>query len=181
MNDLKLYQLFQVSRMRNRGTLHTSLDDDRASNDSPKISFRWEAESCSSISSAYTSVSGASSFKNCSITLNSTAIHEMNRYYPRKGSWITTDSECKILIPIFLTKQKTSRTDFTFLLCLPWTVVVLELWRRSCNGFINCLICLQYKSCRFYAKPEDFVCKKASYSYVKHVSEITLSVAQTII
>ncbi|XP_022967317.1 uncharacterized protein LOC111466875 [Cucurbita maxima] len=87
----------KVSRMQKRGTLNTSLDDDRASNDSPKISFRWEAESCSSISSAYTSVSGASSFKNCSITLNSTAIHEMNHYYPRKGSWITTDSEFVVL------------------------------------------------------------------------------------
>lgn len=87
----------KVSRLRNRGTLKAGLDDDRGSNDSPKISFRWEAESCSSISSAYSSVSAVSSFKNCSITLNSTAIHEINQYYPRRGSWITTDSEFVVL------------------------------------------------------------------------------------
>ncbi|XP_038888003.1 uncharacterized protein LOC120077942 [Benincasa hispida] len=87
----------KVSRQRNRGTLKAGLDDDRGSNDSPKISFRWEAESCSSISSAYSTVSAVSPFKNCSIALNSTAIQEINQYYPRRGSWITTDSEFVVL------------------------------------------------------------------------------------
>ncbi|KAL0553860.1 hypothetical protein IC582_007764 [Cucumis melo] len=88
----------KVSRLGNRATLKAGLDDDEESNDSPKISFRWEAESCSSISSAYSSMSAVSApFKNCSITLNSTAINEINQCYPRRGSWITTDSEFVVL------------------------------------------------------------------------------------
>ncbi|XP_022995598.1 uncharacterized protein LOC111491086 isoform X2 [Cucurbita maxima] len=84
-----------VSRTRNQEA--PGWDDDQASNDSRKISFRWEAERRSSVSSTYSSVSRVSSFKNCSITLNSTAIEEINHCYPRKGSWITTDSEFVVL------------------------------------------------------------------------------------
>ncbi|XP_022156893.1 uncharacterized protein LOC111023725 [Momordica charantia] len=87
----------KASRMRNRETLKAGPDDDRTSNDSPKISFRWETESCSTVSSAYSSISAVSSLRNCSLTLGSTAIQEINHYYPRKGSWITTDSEFVVL------------------------------------------------------------------------------------
>lgn len=180
LNGLKWYKFFQVSRMQNGGTLKAGRDNDRVSFDSPKISFRWEAESCSSITSAYSSVSAASSFKNCSITLNSTAI---NHYYPRKGSWITTDSECKILIPIspnlwknIIHLPSTKRSEIRISLPVLYEELTdfpsLPLMNSCCaravkenedrwfsKGFINCLICLQYVNCRFYAKLEDLYVK----------------------
>lgn len=89
----------QVMQFRNRGTLKAVPDDDQLSNDSPKISFRWDLESCSTTSSAYTSISTASSLKNDQImiinqALNSTKCQDPDRA-PRKGNWITSDSECK--------------------------------------------------------------------------------------
>ncbi|CAB4291283.1 unnamed protein product [Prunus armeniaca] len=89
----------KVMQFRNRGTLKAVPDDDQLSNDSPKISFRWDLESCSTTSSAYTSISTASSLKNDQImiinqALNSTKCQDPDRA-PRKGNWITSDSECK--------------------------------------------------------------------------------------
>lgn len=88
--------MFQVLHFRNKATLKAVPDDDQLSNGSPKISFRWDVESCSTTSSVYSAISMGS----CSrtdlamnmLSLNSTPLHD------RKGNWITTDSECKIHI-----------------------------------------------------------------------------------
>ncbi|XP_034229755.1 uncharacterized protein LOC117638755 [Prunus dulcis] len=91
----------KVMQFRNRGTLKAVPDDDQLSNDSPKISFRWDLESCSTTSSAYTSISTASSLKNDQImiinqALNSTKCQDPDRA-PTKGNWITSDSEFVVL------------------------------------------------------------------------------------
>ncbi|KAJ4728520.1 Protein LAZY 1 like [Melia azedarach] len=51
----------KVLHFRNRGTLKSVPDDDQLSIESPKISFRWDVESCSTTSSAYSGISMASS------------------------------------------------------------------------------------------------------------------------
>lgn len=100
-----IYSLtLQVLQFRNRSALKAVPDDEQLSIESPKISFRWEVESCSTTSSVYSGISMASSSKNYDhktniVSLNSTPIHEINHFTPRKGNWITTDSECKILTP----------------------------------------------------------------------------------
>ncbi|KAF2284497.1 hypothetical protein GH714_025845 [Hevea brasiliensis] len=80
---------------RNRATLKAVPDDDQMSNESPKISFRWDVQSCSTTSSAYSAISMASSSKTDltlnMLSLNSTPLHD------RKGNWITTDSEFVVL------------------------------------------------------------------------------------
>ncbi|XWS47100.1 hypothetical protein CRYUN_Cryun14cG0124500 [Craigia yunnanensis] len=85
----------------NRGALKAVPDDDLLSNDSPKISFRWDVESCSTTSSAFSGISVTSSLRNdqtCNIvSLNSTPIHGLNRCSSRRGNWITTDSEFVVL------------------------------------------------------------------------------------
>ncbi|XP_075508556.1 uncharacterized protein LOC142545321 [Primulina tabacum] len=63
--------------------------DDKLSNGSPKISFRWEEESCSTISSTYFAISVAS--------VNSTPFHVRDHCVARTGNWITTDSEFVVL------------------------------------------------------------------------------------
>lgn len=90
--QLKANCYFQVLHFRNRGTLKAVPDDDRLSNDSPKISFRWDVESCSTTSSA---ISMASS-------TNRTSIQDRDHFTTRKGNWITTDSECMTLFPLFI-------------------------------------------------------------------------------
>ncbi|KAG5252163.1 hypothetical protein IMY05_002G0201200 [Salix suchowensis] len=78
---------------KSRATLKAVPDDEELSIDSPKISFRWNIESCSTTSSACSAISKASS-KNMDLnilSLNSTPVHE------RKGNWITTDSEFVVL------------------------------------------------------------------------------------
>lgn len=95
----------QVFHFRNKTTLKAVPGDDQLSNDSPKISFRWEVESCSTISSAYSEISSmASSTKNDqsgkanTLSLSSTPAHkEQQNAACRAGNWITTDSECKYL------------------------------------------------------------------------------------
>ncbi|XP_058005847.1 uncharacterized protein LOC131181491 [Hevea brasiliensis] len=85
----------KVLHFRNRATLKAVPDDDQMSNESPKISFRWDVESCSTTSSAYSAISVASSSKTDltlnMLSLNSTPLHD------RKGNWITTDSEFVVL------------------------------------------------------------------------------------
>ncbi|KAJ6390086.1 hypothetical protein OIU77_024328 [Salix suchowensis] len=83
----------KVLQLRGRATLKAVPDDEELSIDSPKISFRWNVESCSTTSSACSAISKASS-KNMDLnilSLNSTPVHE------RKGNWITTDSEFVVL------------------------------------------------------------------------------------
>ncbi|KAJ0112499.1 hypothetical protein Patl1_01620 [Pistacia atlantica] len=88
----------KVLQFRNRSALKAVPDDEQLNIESPKISFRWEVESCSTTSSVYSGISMASSSKNYdhqtnTVSLNSTPIHDINHFTPRKGNWITTDSE----------------------------------------------------------------------------------------
>ncbi|KAK4778608.1 hypothetical protein SAY86_006136 [Trapa natans] len=66
-------------------------DDEQLSIDSPKISFRWDVEGCSTMSSAYSTMSTASA----------QTIGQMGGSLlespPRKGNWVTTDSEYVVL------------------------------------------------------------------------------------
>ncbi|KAM7496201.1 hypothetical protein LguiA_020615 [Lonicera macranthoides] len=80
----------KVLQFRNRGATKTVQDEDEFSNDSPKISFRWEVGNCSVSSSVYSAISMVSSSReatNNMLSLNSTPIRA------RTGNWITTDSE----------------------------------------------------------------------------------------
>ncbi|XP_019230375.1 PREDICTED: uncharacterized protein LOC109211306 isoform X2 [Nicotiana attenuata] len=86
-------------KLRDRSVLKAVPDNDQLSNDSPKISFRWDVESCSTISSA---ISVSSLTKNeHSINkprLNSTLVHiDQCPAAARKGNWVTTDSEFVVL------------------------------------------------------------------------------------
>ncbi|KAK4419472.1 hypothetical protein Salat_2360100 [Sesamum alatum] len=90
----------KVLHFRSRSALKAVPDDDQLSNDSPKISFRWEADSCSTTSSVYSALSAvASSLKHDQIvnpeSVNSTPLHVRDQCVARMGNWITTDSECK--------------------------------------------------------------------------------------
>ncbi|XP_004292380.1 PREDICTED: uncharacterized protein LOC101311157 [Fragaria vesca subsp. vesca] len=87
----------KVLQFRNRGTLKPVPDDDQLSDDSPKISFRWELESCSTTSSAYSAISVASSSKNdqvMNIQSLDTKFQDSDHWQPKKGNWITSDSDC---------------------------------------------------------------------------------------
>lgn len=102
----------QVLQFRNRATLKAVADEDQLSIESPKISFRWDVESnCSTTTSVYSGISMASSSsKNIDqmmttnyrviSSVSSIPIPGTNHCTPRKGNWITTDSECKIYIYI---------------------------------------------------------------------------------
>ncbi|KAL2470641.1 Uncharacterized protein Adt_38777 [Abeliophyllum distichum] len=79
----------KVLQFRNRTALKAVPDDDQLSNESPKISIRWDLESCSTTSSAYSAISMASSLK---LPLNI-----QDQSVTRTGNWITTDSEFVVL------------------------------------------------------------------------------------
>ncbi|WJX81732.1 hypothetical protein P8452_64578 [Trifolium repens] len=90
----------KVLMFRRRGNLKAVQDDDQTMSGSPKISFRWDVESCSTTSSAYSAFSMASSTKNGQnkIATSSVSIPHSESGHThttcRKANWITTDSEC---------------------------------------------------------------------------------------
>ncbi|KAE8679663.1 Gag protease polyprotein [Hibiscus syriacus] len=91
-----------AKKEKGRGKMSKKVDGRRLSiSESPKISFRWDAESCSSISSTISGISMTSSSRNGEaynlVSLNSTVIHGLNRCSSRRGNWITTDSEFVVL------------------------------------------------------------------------------------
>lgn len=110
--------IFQVLHFRNRGSLKPVPDDDQLSNDSPKISFRWEVESCCTTSSAYSAISMASSFLNDQSGNKqsiSTTIEDSDHCTSRAGNWITTDSECETPLFLFLSLSLLSLSlSFTY-------------------------------------------------------------------
>ncbi|RDX64110.1 hypothetical protein CR513_57364, partial [Mucuna pruriens] len=97
----------KVLMFRRRGALKAVPDDDQGCTDSPKISFRWDVESCSTTSSAYTAISIASSSKTgqnqiATSTISIPPEHTGHYNTSRKGNWITTDSECMPSLIIIL-------------------------------------------------------------------------------
>ncbi|KAF3655591.1 putative polygalacturonase-like [Capsicum annuum] len=88
------YIASKVFKFRNRAALKSVPDDDQLSNDSPKISFRWDVESCSTTYSAMSmpdsSTKNEQSIQINFASLNSTPVH-INQC--PKLNWITTDSE----------------------------------------------------------------------------------------
>ncbi|KAI5429975.1 hypothetical protein KIW84_034527 [Lathyrus oleraceus] len=97
----KFYGRKVLIMLRRRGNMKAVQDDDEVMSDSPKISFRWDVESSSTTSSAYSAFSMASSTRNGQNKIATSAISlppSESGYTPsRKGSWITTDSEFVVL------------------------------------------------------------------------------------
>ncbi|KAL5057827.1 hypothetical protein RYX36_029431, partial [Vicia faba] len=93
----KFYGRKVLIMLRRRGNMKAVEDDDEGLSDSPKISFRWDVESCSTTCSAYSAFSMDSSTRNGEKKVATSTISQPSSesgYTPsRKGSWITTDSE----------------------------------------------------------------------------------------
>ncbi|KAI3667953.1 hypothetical protein L6452_43024 [Arctium lappa] len=87
----------KVSQFRNRTTLKSIHDVDQTTNESPKISFRWELESCSTFSSALSISSTNRNDQNVNIEIHSNPDGNSSLVTLRSGNWITTDSDCKSL------------------------------------------------------------------------------------
>ncbi|XP_030454708.1 uncharacterized protein LOC115676009 isoform X1 [Syzygium oleosum] len=90
----------KLLQFRQRGALKAIPDDDQFSNESPKISFRWDVDSCSTISTSYSAISLASARIDpiaSRLSADSIPPHITDQCLPRKGNWITTDSEFVVL------------------------------------------------------------------------------------
>ncbi|KAI3526523.1 hypothetical protein L1887_05780 [Cichorium endivia] len=89
----------KVSQFRNKTTLKTIQNDDQMTDDSPKISFRWEVESCSTFSSALSVSSTNRNDEKINIEIHSNPDDNSSSVTlrsARSGSWITTDLDCSI-------------------------------------------------------------------------------------
>lgn len=96
----------KVSQFRNREASKWIPDDGKRSNDSPKISSRWDMESCSTTSSIYSALSKASSTtiiidQTKNIHYSSNPLVRDNTHSTttttKSGNWITTDSDFVVL------------------------------------------------------------------------------------
>ncbi|KAL6982411.1 hypothetical protein U1Q18_045671 [Sarracenia purpurea var. burkii] len=90
----------KVLQFRNRVNLKAILDvDDQLGNESPKLSLKWDVESCSTTSSANSMASFKNDLSMDLPSLNSTPllIHHPQNCTSTTGIWITTDSDCKPL------------------------------------------------------------------------------------
>ncbi|KAL6564017.1 hypothetical protein OROHE_005257 [Orobanche hederae] len=93
----------KVLLFKNRAAIKADPDNMNQLNDdeSPKISFRWEVETCSTTSSVYSAISAlAFSLKQGQVSNpdsidSSTPLRvRSDRCATRPGNWITTDSDC---------------------------------------------------------------------------------------
>ncbi|CAA0823892.1 Unknown protein [Striga hermonthica] len=92
----------KVLLFKNRAALKALPHNDQLNDESPKISFRWEVESCSTTSSVYSAISQvASSLKHDRAvkpeSISSTPLHVRDQSVARPGNWITTDSDFVVL------------------------------------------------------------------------------------
>ncbi|KAL8258987.1 hypothetical protein R6Q59_026940 [Mikania micrantha] len=87
----------KMSQFRNKTTLKSTPDDDQTTNDSPKISFRWEVESCSTFSSALSVCSTNKNDQLVKFEIHSNPDGDSSILTLRSGSWITTDSDFVVL------------------------------------------------------------------------------------
>lgn len=95
-------------KFKNRLASKATTDDDQVNDESPKISFRWEIEGCSTTTASttttiYTTIStvlrASSVLKDdqmqCADTSSSVVdLQGGDQWGAEIGNWITTDSEC---------------------------------------------------------------------------------------
>ncbi|KAK1428465.1 hypothetical protein QVD17_17300 [Tagetes erecta] len=86
----------KVSQFRSKRTLKM-IEDDQTTNDSPKISFRWEVESCSTFSSALSVSSTTRNDQHVNFEIHPNPDGNSRIVTLRSGSWITTDSDFVVL------------------------------------------------------------------------------------
>ncbi|GAB2262744.1 hypothetical protein Droror1_Dr00003741 [Drosera rotundifolia] len=97
--NAKKYIGQKVLPFRSKGSFKGVSRDDQLSYDSPRISLRWDAESCSTTSSIISAASVPCPEKTSHNYATSSAliVDGIDQCVWRKGSWITTDSEYVVL------------------------------------------------------------------------------------